>query len=80
MKILIVGDIVPTKNNLQLFEDGMADIARKVANGFEFVRVDFYELKNRAILGKMTFTPAACLGKYTEQGDKYLSDMLELNI
>ena len=60
--------------------DEMADIARKVANGFEFVRVDFYELKNRAILGEMTFTPAACLGKYTEQGDKYLSDMLELNI
>lgn len=25
MKILIAGDIVPTKNNLQLFEDGMAE-------------------------------------------------------
>lgn len=58
----------------------MLDIAKKVSKEFPYVRVDFYEYKGKAILGEMTFTPAGCVGQYyTEEGQKYLGSLLDLN-
>lgn len=57
----------------------MIEISKKVSNDFPFVRVDFYEYNNKAILGELTFTPAACLATYyDEDKDQYLSDMLRI--
>lgn len=61
------------------FEE-MLDIAKIVSKNFPFVRVDFYEKNSKAVLGEMTFTPAACLGKYTIEADKILADMIDLRI
>lgn len=57
----------------------MIEISKKVSAEFPFVRVDFYEYKNGAILGEMTFTPAACLANYyTPEGEKYLGSLLKI--
>ncbi|MDY3798655.1 MAG: ATP-grasp fold amidoligase family protein [Bacilli bacterium] len=57
----------------------MIEISKKVSKKFEFVRVDFFEYNNKAIMGEMTFTPAACLANYyTEEGEKYLGSLLKI--
>lgn len=37
--------------------DEMIMCVRKLCKGFEFVRVDFYEIDQRPVFGEMTFTP-----------------------
>ena len=37
--------------------DSMKEMAAKLAQGFPFVRVDFYEINGKPIFGEMTFTP-----------------------
>lgn len=60
--------------------DEMIKIAKKISKEFPFVRVDFYEYRNKAILGEMTFTPAGCVAQYyTESGEIYLGNLLDLN-
>lgn len=39
----------------------MVEAATKLSSPFPFVRVDFYQYKDRAIFGEMTFTPAGGL-------------------
>ena len=59
----------------------MIKIAKQVSKDFPFVRVDFYEYKNHAIMGEMTFTPAADVATYYNQkGQQELGNMLQLNI
>lgn len=58
----------------------MIKLAEKLAVPFPFVRIDFYEYKSNVILGEMTFTPAAnCAQYYTEEGNIYLGNMLDIN-
>ena len=58
----------------------MINIAEIVSKDFPFVRVDFYEYHGKAILGELTFTPAACIASYySEKGQKELGRMLNLN-
>lgn len=57
----------------------MIKIAKIVSKEFPFVRVDFYEYKNKAILGEMTFTPAQCTATYySKEGEKELAKLLKL--
>ena len=57
----------------------MIKIARILSDEFPFVRVDFYEYNNRAILGEMTFTPAACLANYySKEGQEYLGNLIKI--
>ena len=35
----------------------MIECVKKLCVGFDFVRVDFYEINNRPVFGEMTFTP-----------------------
>lgn len=59
----------------------MVGIAKKLSHEFPFVRIDFYEAKDHVMLGDMVFTPSACLAPYyTEEGSKYLSDLLDLRV
>lgn len=51
-------------DNLEL----MIDLAKKLSDGFKFVRVDFYRLNDGTIyFGEMTFTPEAGQGKWYGQ-------------
>lgn len=36
----------------------MVEIAKKLSEDFNFVRVDFYIINNKVYLGELTFTPA----------------------
>lgn len=57
----------------------MLKYSERLAQPFPFVRVDFYNANGKPILGEMTFTPIACIARcYTEEGLKWLGDMLEL--
>ncbi|HKK92946.1 MAG TPA: ATP-grasp fold amidoligase family protein [Longimicrobiales bacterium] len=39
--------------------DEMIDVSSRLSEGFDFVRVDLYDLGDRVVFGEMTFTPAA---------------------
>ena len=56
--------------------DKMIEIAKLVSKDFPFVRVDFYESDKKPILGEMTFTPAACVGSYTQEANEKLGKLI----
>lgn len=59
--------------------EAMIYYAKKLANPFPFVRVDFYDYNGRPMFGEMTFTPAACMARYyNETGLQRLGEMLQL--
>lgn len=67
------------KANPPRYLHDMIGIAKKLSHDFPFVRIDFYEAKDHVMLGDMVFTPSACLAPYyTEEGSKYLGDLLNL--
>lgn len=60
--------------------DEMLKIAEKLSKPFPFVRVDFYDLNGKPILGEMTFTPAGCAARYyNENGLKILGSMIHIS-
>ncbi len=66
---------IPKPKNFEL----MKKLAATLAEGFAFVRVDFYEIDGRVYFGEMTFTPAAGNLSYkTEGSDEYLGSLLTL--
>ena len=57
--------------------DKMKEIAKSLSNGFNFVRVDLFDIKGKPYIGEMTFTPHA--GRITSMSDEALKktgDML----
>ena len=57
----------------------MKKLAATLAEGFPFVRVDFYEIDGRVYFGEMTFTPGAGNFSYKSEGtDEYLGGLLTL--
>lgn len=67
---------MPKPDNL----DKMLEIATKLSKEFPFVRVDFFDLKNRVVLSEMTFTPGGGLGKYDPvEWDYKLGEMLDIS-
>ncbi|MFW6027086.1 MAG: ATP-grasp fold amidoligase family protein, partial [Candidatus Woesearchaeota archaeon] len=59
--------------------DRVIEIGKKLAKNFPFVRIDFFDCEEEVIFGEMTFTPAAGMSKtYTEKGDTYLGQFLNL--
>ena len=57
----------------------MKELAAKLAEGFAFVRVDFYEIDGKVYFGEMTFTPGAGNFSYKSEGtDEYLGGLLNL--
>ena len=59
----------------------MKKLAATLAEGFAFVRVDFYEIDGKVYFGEMTFTPGAGNFYYKSEGtDEYLGNLLKLPI
>lgn len=59
--------------------DEMLEAAENLSKPFPFVRMDFYAIKGKAILGEMTFTPSGCIDKgYTDLGQTTLGNLLKL--
>ena len=57
--------------------DKMYKYAEKLSKPFKFVRVDFYDYKDKPIFGELTFTPAGCVDKnYTEEALLKFGDLL----
>jgi len=57
----------------------MIKYAEILSKPFPFVRIDFYDYKGKPILGEMTFTPGACIGRnYNEAGIKYFGQLVNL--
>ncbi len=53
--------------------------AEQLSKPFPFVRMDFYSIKGRAMLGEMTFTPDGCVDpNLTETAQKVLGDLIIL--
>ena len=59
--------------------DEMIALAESLSTPFPFVRMDFYNIKGKAVLGEITFTPAGCIQSgYTELAQNLLGSMIEL--
>lgn len=56
----------------------MIKYAEKLSKDFPFVRVDFYNDKEKIIFGELTFTPACCCAPYyNEFGNKQLAKKMK---
>lgn len=61
--------------------DKMLYVARKLSDGFPFVRVDMYDIGGRAIFGEMTFFPSGCIRmQETEVDGKSMGELLDISI
>lgn len=57
----------------------MLELARQLANGIPFARIDFYSISGRTYFGEITFFPAAGWGKFTPlDTDEKLGNLLRL--
>lgn len=57
--------------------DEMIEICRNISKPFPFVRIDFYDLNGKPVLGEMTFTPAGCAARYyNQEGLNILGNMI----
>ena len=66
---------IPKPKNFEL----MKKLAAKLAEGFAFVRVDFYEIEDKVYFGETTFIPGAGNFYYKSEGtDEYLGSLLKL--
>jgi len=53
--------------------------AEQLSKPFPFVRIDFYSIKGRAILGEMTFTPDGCIDpNLTEAAQRVMGNLILL--
>lgn len=65
--------IIPRPHNLKQ----MLEIASILSSDFKEVRVDFYEIPDKVVLGELTFTTG--YGYFTEEYYKYLGDKIKLS-
>ena len=72
----LIEDEISKPKNLDL----MVQLAEKLAEGFAFVRVDFYALNDGSIkFGEMTFTPASGVMKWSpKEQDLIMGSLLKL--
>ncbi len=60
--------------------DKMKELAQKLSNGFEFLRVDFYEVNGKPYFGEFTFFPGTGLEEFTpERYDAILGSWIHLD-
>lgn len=58
--------------------DEMQRIATKLAKPFPFVRVDFYEIADKVLLGEMTFYPNGGYNTYYQEWDEKFGSWIKL--
>jgi hypothetical protein len=57
----------------------MLEMAKKMSKEFAFVRVDFYDTKEKVIIGELTFTPAGGIDSDFEyETDRLMGDWIDL--
>ena len=57
----------------------MIEASEALSKPFPFVRMDFYNINNQAVLGEMTFTPMGCMETgYTDLGQEALGALVRL--
>jgi len=57
----------------------MLEAAEALSRPFPYVRMDFYAMGERALLGEMTFTPGGCIDTgLTDQAQAFLGDLILL--
>ena len=57
----------------------MVRMAELLSEPFPFVRVDFYSINGRVLIGEMTFTPGGCVNPYaTDQAEEVLGGLVRL--
>ncbi len=57
----------------------MISLAEKLSEGFPFLRVDFYNVKNRIFFGELTFYPASGFGRFVPpEWDEKIGSWLRL--
>jgi hypothetical protein len=62
----------------EAYEEMLA-AAETLSMPFPYVRIDFYCIRGRAVLGEMTFTPAGCIDVgYTHKTQRVLGEMIKL--
>ena len=84
-KVMKVNDLgMETPDDFQIEKpkcvDKMFEYAEKLAKPFEFVRVDFYDYKDKPVFGELTFTPAG--GLYTSETlvqGKTMAELLDIS-
>lgn len=60
--------------------DLMESLAKQLANGFPFARVDLYSVQGKVYFGEMTFYPAAGLGNFNpSEWDEIMGSKLDLS-
>lgn len=58
----------------------MIDAAKKLSEGFPFVRVDMYDIGGKALFGEMTFFPNGCIHmQETEIDGKTMGELLDIS-
>lgn len=61
--------------------DKMIELAERLSDGIDFVRVDFYEINNRVYFGELTFFPGGGFTPFLSyEMDLELGNMLPLNV
>ncbi|WP_042683478.1 ATP-grasp fold amidoligase family protein [Anaerosalibacter massiliensis] len=58
--------------------DEMTEYAKKLADDFDFIRVDFYDLGKDIVLGELTNYPAAGFKRLNKELDNYLGEIWTL--
>lgn len=59
--------------------DEMIEIAERLSEGFPYVRVDLYNVKEKIYFGELTFTPAAGVTKYnTQEALDYFGELIKI--
>lgn len=59
--------------------DDMIKYSEKLSNPFPFVRVDFYDVNGKPVLGEMTFTPCGGIdSRLDPKVDKLMGDLIKL--
>ena len=55
----------------------MLEAAEALSKPFPYVRMDFYAVGPKAVLGEMTFTPAGCIDTgYTDEAQRAMGDLI----
>jgi hypothetical protein len=59
--------------------DEMIAAAEKLSTPFPFVRIDFYSINGKAVIGEMTFSPSGCIDQdLTDIGQRILGELIKL--
>jgi len=57
----------------------MVEIAKRLSEGFIYVRVDLYNINGKILFSEMTFTPASGFHEFSSLDiDRYVGDMIEV--